>query len=52
MASTSQHDWSLHRKGPVDQARHGEKIKEAIKENLPDFTDLPPALPAGRAGAA
>lgn len=37
MASTSQHDWSLHRKGPVDQARHGEKIKEAIKENLPEI---------------
>lgn len=37
MASTSQHDWSLHRKGPIDQARHGEKIKEAIKENLPEI---------------
>lgn len=37
MVSTSQHDWSLHRKGPVDQARHNEKIKEAIKENLPEI---------------
>ncbi|MBP2018839.1 sporulation protein YhbH [Symbiobacterium terraclitae] len=37
MASTSQHDWSLHRKGPIDQARHNEKIKEAIKENLPEI---------------
>jgi uncharacterized protein len=37
MASTSQHDWSLHRKGPQDQARHNEKIKEAIKENLPEI---------------
>jgi sporulation protein YhbH len=37
MASTSQHDWSLHRKGPIDQARHGEKIKEAIKQNLPEI---------------
>lgn len=27
-------DWSLHRKGPVDQARHNQKIREAIKENL------------------
>ncbi|HEY3364058.1 MAG TPA: DUF444 family protein [Symbiobacteriaceae bacterium] len=35
--STSQHDWSLHRKGPQDQARHSEKIKEAIKENLPEI---------------
>ena len=30
----SQNDWSLHRKGPIDQARHNEKVKEAIKENL------------------
>jgi len=37
MVSTSQHDWSLHRKGPADQARHLEKIKEAIKENLPEI---------------
>ncbi len=37
MASTSQHDWSLHRKGPIDQARHHEKVKEAIKENLPEI---------------
>ncbi|MEW8978525.1 MAG: sporulation protein YhbH [Symbiobacterium sp.] len=37
MASTSQHDWSLHRKGPIDQARHQEKIKEAIRENLPEI---------------
>lgn len=33
--SISQHDWSLHRKGPVDQQRHKERIKEAIKQNLP-----------------
>ena len=32
--SLSQNDWSLHRKGPIDQARHNEKVKEAIKENL------------------
>ena len=37
MASTSQHDWSLHRKGPIDQARHHEKVKEAIKQNLPEI---------------
>ena len=35
--SLSQHDWSLHRKGPIDQARHNEKVKEAIKENLADI---------------
>ena len=35
MMSISQHDWSLHRKGPIDQQRHKERIKEAIKQNLP-----------------
>src|SRR3990172_2300558 len=30
-------DWSLHRKGPVDQQRHKEKIREAIKNNLADI---------------
>jgi hypothetical protein len=30
----SQHDWSLHRKGQIDQERHKQKIKEAIKKNL------------------
>jgi sporulation protein YhbH len=33
----SRQDWSLHRKGPVDQARHNEKVKEAIKSNLPSI---------------
>ena len=33
--SLTQHDWSLHRKGPIDQARHNEKVKEAIKGELP-----------------
>ncbi|MBI4491583.1 MAG: DUF444 family protein, partial [Chloroflexi bacterium] len=31
----SQNDWSLHRKGPMDQARHDAKVREAIKSNLP-----------------
>jgi sporulation protein YhbH len=35
--SVSKNDWSLHRKGPADQARHNAKIKEAIKENLGDI---------------
>jgi len=35
--SVSKQDWSLHRKGPIDQQRHKEKIKEAIKKNLADI---------------
>src|SRR2546421_10978542 len=34
ISTVSQHDWSLHRKGQIDQERHKEKIKEAIKKNL------------------
>ena len=33
-STVSQHDWSLHRKGLIDQERHKQKIKEAIKKNL------------------
>jgi sporulation protein YhbH len=33
----SQNDWSLHRKGSIDQKRHKEKIREAIKKNLSDI---------------
>lgn len=32
--SLSHQDWSLHRKGPMDQARHQEKVRDAIKGNL------------------
>src|SRR5262245_56857463 len=32
--SISRQDWSLHRKGPADQARHDAKVKEAIRGNL------------------
>jgi len=35
--SLSWHDWSLHRKGAMDQARHAEKVKEAIRRNLADI---------------
>lgn len=35
--SFGQEDWDLHRKGPADQARHTEKVWEAIKENLADI---------------
>jgi len=30
-------DWSLHRKGEIDRQRHQEKIKDALKKNLPDL---------------
>ncbi|SET22549.1 hypothetical protein SAMN05216389_10752 [Oceanobacillus limi] len=33
----SKEDWSLHRKGFQDQQRHMDKVKEAIKNNLPDL---------------
>jgi uncharacterized protein len=35
--SLSHDDWSLHRKGLADQARHKQKVKEAIKRNLADI---------------
>ncbi|MGX4583905.1 sporulation protein YhbH [Paenibacillus chitinolyticus] len=33
----SREDWSLHRKGFQDQTRHQEKVRDAIKQNLPDI---------------
>ncbi|GAA3402184.1 sporulation protein YhbH [Paenibacillus hodogayensis] len=33
----SRDDWSLHRKGYQDQTRHQQKVREAIKQNLPDL---------------
>lgn len=33
----SREDWSLHRKGQQDQARHQQKVRDAIKQNLPDL---------------
>jgi hypothetical protein len=33
----SREDWSLHRKGYQDQTRHRQKVREAIKQNLPDL---------------
>ncbi|MDQ2730727.1 MAG: sporulation protein YhbH [Armatimonadota bacterium] len=33
----SNHDWTLHRKGPADQERHKQRIKEAIRQNLADI---------------
>lgn len=37
LISVSRSDWSLHRKGPADQQRHQEKIKQAIKDNLAEI---------------
>ncbi len=33
----SQENWTLHRKGHQDQQRHMDKVKEAIRDNLPDL---------------
>ncbi|MGZ7441686.1 sporulation protein YhbH [Paenibacillus sp. TH7-28] len=33
----SKEDWSLHRKGYQDQQRHQEKVREVIRQNLPDL---------------
>lgn len=33
----SKEDWSLHRKGYQDQTRHQQKVRDAIKQNLPDL---------------
>ena len=35
--SLSRDDWSLHRKGIADQARHKQKVKDAIKRDLADI---------------
>ncbi|WP_442601523.1 sporulation protein YhbH [Paenibacillus sp. KN14-4R] len=35
--TVSREDWSLHRKGYQDQTRHQQKVREAIKKNLPDL---------------
>ncbi|AJS59635.1 sporulation protein YhbH [Paenibacillus sp. IHBB 10380] len=33
----SKEDWSLHRKGYQDQVRHQQKVRDVIKQNLPDL---------------
>ncbi|MBB6672377.1 sporulation protein YhbH [Cohnella nanjingensis] len=33
----SKEDWSLHRKGYQDQTRHQQKVREALRQNLPDL---------------
>lgn len=34
--SLSHPSYDLHRKGPMDQARHQEKVRQAIRDNLPE----------------
>ena len=34
---TTASDWSLERKGPADQARHQERVREAIRDNLEEI---------------
>ena len=36
-SSISRQDWSLHRKGERDEARHNDKVKESIKGRLEDI---------------
>mgnify|MGYP001244694825 CR=1 FL=1 len=33
----SHQDWSLHRRAPIDEARHRERLKEAIRDHLTDI---------------
>ncbi len=33
----SREDWSLHRKGYEDQSRHHQKVREAMKQHMPDL---------------
>jgi len=41
-------DWSLYRKGELDRARHQEKVREAIRQNLGDLvTEESILLPQG-----
>jgi len=35
--SIAREDWSLHRQGELDQRRHQEKVKEALRRNLADL---------------
>lgn len=35
--TVSKENWTLHRKGYQDQQRHMDKVKDAIKNNLPDL---------------
>lgn len=43
----SREDWSLHRKGYLDQQRHQQKVNEAIKKNLPQIITEESIIMAG-----
>lgn len=44
----SRENWSLHRRGYLDQQRHQEKVKEAIKNNLADIVAEESIIMAGK----
>ncbi|WP_018924256.1 sporulation protein YhbH [Salsuginibacillus kocurii] len=46
----SREDWSLHRKGYQDQRRHQERVKEAVRKNLPDIVTEEQLILSGRKG--
>lgn len=37
VSAIRQGDWSLHRQGEIDQARHRKKVRDAIRNNLPEI---------------
>jgi uncharacterized protein len=45
--SLSKNDWALHRKGAADAKRHAEKVKEALKESLPQVVAEEAIITAG-----
>jgi sporulation protein YhbH len=45
--SLSRDDWGLHRKGAADARRHAEKVKEALKERLPQVVAEEAIITAG-----
>jgi uncharacterized protein len=45
--SLSKNDWALHRKGAADAQRHAEKVKEALKERLPQVVAEEAIITAG-----
>src|SRR5437867_9351611 len=45
--SLSKNDWALHRKGLADAKRHAEKVREALKESLPQVVAEEAIISAG-----
>ncbi|MGI4791691.1 MAG: DUF444 family protein, partial [Janthinobacterium lividum] len=48
MYSLSTDSWDLHRRADRDRARHNEKIKEVIKQNLGDIISQQDIITADR----